>query len=73
MKKEESVLTIGKCVRMFRLKLLNLWLEATTENLAELGDLEGYRSDFYNLFGFGFDGVDYKADTNEMVAIPSIG
>lgn len=54
-------------------QVAKLWSEATTENLAEIGDLEGYRSDFYNLFGFGFDGVDYKADTNEMVAIPSIG
>ncbi|WP_264563893.1 enoyl-ACP reductase FabV [Flavobacterium sp. N3904] len=54
-------------------QVAKLWLEATTENLAELGDLEGYRKDFYNLFGFGFDGVDYKADTNEVVAIPSIG
>ncbi|PJJ07471.1 enoyl-[acyl-carrier protein] reductase/trans-2-enoyl-CoA reductase (NAD+) [Flavobacterium sp. 1] len=49
-----------------------LWNQATTENLAEIGDLEGYRSDFYNLFGFGFDGVDYEADTNELVKIPSI-
>lgn len=31
-----------------------------------------YRKDFLNLFGFGFEGVDYKADINEMVAIPSI-
>ena len=53
-------------------EVAKLWLEATTENLAELGDLEGYRTDFYNLFGFGFDGVDYKADTDEVVAIPSI-
>jgi enoyl-[acyl-carrier protein] reductase/trans-2-enoyl-CoA reductase (NAD+) len=53
-------------------KIAKLWQEATTENLADLGDLEGYRSDFHNLFGFGFDGVDYKADANEMVAIPSI-
>lgn len=53
-------------------KIAKLWQEATTENLAELGDLEGYRSDFHNLFGFGFEGVDYKADTNEMVAIESI-
>ncbi|MBF4471285.1 enoyl-ACP reductase FabV [Flavobacterium sp. HJJ] len=49
-----------------------LWEQATTDNLAEIGDLEGYRNDFYNLFGFGFDGVDYKADTNELVKIPSI-
>lgn len=54
-------------------QVAKLWSEAITENLAELGDLEGYRTDFYNLFGFGFDGVDYKADTNELVAIPSIG
>ena len=53
-------------------RVAKLWQEATTENLAELGDLEGYRSDFHNLFGFGFEGVDYKADTNEMVAIESI-
>jgi trans-2-enoyl-CoA reductase len=25
---------------------LQLWLEATTENIAEISDLEGYRSDF---------------------------
>jgi len=53
-------------------KIAKLWSEATTENLADLGDLEGYTSDFYNLFGFGFDGVDYKADTNELVNVPSI-
>ena len=49
-----------------------LWKEATTENLAEIGDLEGYRKDFYNLFGFDLDGVDYKADTDEMVQVESI-
>lgn len=53
-------------------KVAELWDQAVTENLAEIGDLEGYRNDFYNLFGFGFEGVDYKADTDEMVAIPSI-
>jgi enoyl-[acyl-carrier protein] reductase/trans-2-enoyl-CoA reductase (NAD+) len=53
-------------------KIADLWTKATTENLAELGDLEGYRKDFYNLFGFGFDEVDYAADANEMVAIESI-
>ena len=53
-------------------KVATLWKEAVTENLAEIGDLEGYRKDFLNLFGFDFAGVDYKADTNEMVGIPSI-
>ncbi|MGL2993780.1 enoyl-ACP reductase FabV [Flavobacterium sp. TSSA_36] len=49
-----------------------LWPQATTENLAEIGDLSGYRHDFYNLFGFEFDGVDYKSETNELVNVPSI-
>ncbi|MGX7666172.1 enoyl-ACP reductase FabV [Flavobacterium pedocola] len=53
-------------------KVSVLWAQATTENLSELGDLDGYKSDFYHLFGFGFDGVDYNADTNEMVNVPSI-
>lgn len=53
-------------------KVASLWEKATTENLSEIGDLEGYRKDFYNLFGFDIQGVDYKADANEMVAIESI-
>ena len=53
-------------------KIATLWKQATTENLSEIGDLEGYRKDFLNLFGFDFEGVDYKADADEMVGIPSI-
>jgi len=53
-------------------KVAALWEQATTENLAELGDLEGYRDDFYNLFGFGLNGVDYKAEANELVNVESI-
>ncbi len=49
-----------------------LWEKATTENLSEIGDLAGYKQDFLNLFGFGFEGVDYNVDTNELVKIPSI-
>lgn len=53
-------------------KVAQLWKEATTESLPNIGDLKGYTSDFHNLFGFGFEGVDYQAETNEMVAISSI-
>lgn len=49
-----------------------LWAIATTENLSEIGDLAGYKQDFLNLFGFGFEGVDYLADTSEMVFVPSM-
>ena len=38
-------------------KIAKLWGEAVTENLSEIGDLEGYRKDFYNLFGFDVDGA----------------
>ncbi|MNF05196.1 putative reductase [compost metagenome] len=53
-------------------KVAALWPQATTENLEELGDLEGYRNDFYNLFGFNVDGVDYNTDTNEVVEVESL-
>ncbi len=49
-----------------------LWEQATTETLPAIGDLAGYKQDFLNLFGFGFDGVDYTADTDEMVEVESI-
>ena len=53
-------------------QIAKLWLEATTENLPQLGDLEGYRNDFHNLFGFGFSEIDYKTDVDEMVLVDSI-
>ena len=53
-------------------KVAALWKESTTESLPEIGDLAGYKQDFLNLFGFGFEGVDYLADANEMVQVPSI-
>ncbi len=53
-------------------EVAKLWEEATTDSLPGIGDLAGYKSDFLNLFGFGFEGVDYLADVNEVVNIPSI-
>lgn len=49
-----------------------LWKEATTETLPSIGDLEGYRTDFYNLFGFKVDKVNYTEDVNELVEIPGL-
>ncbi len=48
------------------------WNKVTTENLSEISDIEGYRKDFFNLFGFEIDGIDYEKDTDENVNIPSI-
>ena len=49
-----------------------LWKIAETDNLTTIGDLAGYKNDFLNLFGFGFENVDYQKDTNEMKMITSI-
>jgi enoyl-[acyl-carrier protein] reductase/trans-2-enoyl-CoA reductase (NAD+) len=38
------------------------WDLVSSDNLAELGDLAGFREDFLKIFGFGLDGVDYDAD-----------
>jgi enoyl-[acyl-carrier protein] reductase/trans-2-enoyl-CoA reductase (NAD+) len=38
------------------------WERVSTENLSELGDLEGFREEFLKIFGFGIEGVDYDAD-----------
>ena len=46
--------------------------KATTENLSEIGDLDEYSREFFKLFGFKVAGVDYDADVNEVVQIPSI-
>jgi enoyl-[acyl-carrier protein] reductase / trans-2-enoyl-CoA reductase (NAD+) len=44
-----------------------IWPKVTTENLAELTDIAGYRRDFLRLFGFGLPGVPYDADTEPHV------
>jgi enoyl-[acyl-carrier protein] reductase/trans-2-enoyl-CoA reductase (NAD+) len=49
------------------------WQKVTTDNLTDLADLEGYESSFLRLFGFGLDGVDYAADTDTAIKVPSIG
>jgi enoyl-[acyl-carrier protein] reductase/trans-2-enoyl-CoA reductase (NAD+) len=49
------------------------WRKVTTENLADLADLDGYQSSFLRLFGFGLEGVDYDADTDTAMKVPSIG
>jgi enoyl-[acyl-carrier protein] reductase/trans-2-enoyl-CoA reductase (NAD+) len=48
------------------------WAAVTTENLAELADFDGYQSSFLRLFGFGLAGVDYSAETEPAVEIPSL-
>ncbi len=53
-------------------KVAELWEQAETDNLSIIGDLKGYSTDFYNLFGFELPGIDYDKDVNELVEIPSL-
>ena len=53
-------------------KVAILWAEATTETLPLIGDLEGYKTEFFNLFGFNFNEIDYNIDVDEMVSIPGL-
>jgi len=39
-----------------------IWEKLDADNFREFTDIDGYWSDFYELFGFGIDGVDYDAD-----------
>ncbi len=39
-----------------------LWTEIASGNLDTHADLAGYHADFYKLFGFGADGIDYEKD-----------
>ncbi|MFD0799414.1 enoyl-ACP reductase FabV [Maribacter chungangensis] len=53
-------------------QVAKLWEEATTETLPKIGDLDGYTTEFYNLFGFRVPNVDYTKEADEMTGIPSI-
>ena len=48
------------------------WEEVNTENLSELADFEGYQAGFLKLFGFGLEGVDYEAECDPAVGVPSL-
>ena len=48
------------------------WEEISTGNLRDLADFDGYRADFLRLFGFEVPGVDYDADVDPLVPIPTL-
>lgn len=50
-------------------QVVKLWDSVTTDNIYELTDLEGYRREFFQLFGFETDGVDYEADVDPDVKV----
>ena len=49
-----------------------IWNTLSNDNLAANTDLDGYWSDFYRLFGFGANNVNYDADTEVVVPIAHV-
>ncbi|MDE7395758.1 MAG: bifunctional NADH-specific enoyl-ACP reductase/trans-2-enoyl-CoA reductase, partial [Clostridiales bacterium] len=45
------------------------WKAVGTDTLNKYADLDGFFDDFYKLFGFNVEGVDYSADVEQDVQI----
>ncbi|MDD5994623.1 MAG: trans-2-enoyl-CoA reductase family protein [Clostridiales bacterium] len=43
-------------------KIAEIWDNVETESIENLGDIKGYWNDFYQMFGFGYDNIDYTED-----------
>ena len=43
-------------------KIKDIWPLLNSETVFELTDVEGFRDEFFKLFGFGFANIDYKKD-----------
>ncbi len=53
-------------------KVKALWPTVNTDTIDAETDFAGYQENFLKLFGFGLPGVDYAAETDPDVAIPSL-
>lgn len=42
--------------------IMEIWEQIDSSNVKELADLDGYWEDFYHMFGFHFDKIDYSED-----------
>lgn len=43
-------------------KVMEIWDKTDSGNILEVADVEGYWEDFYHMFGFKYDNVDYGKD-----------
>lgn len=53
-------------------EVAKLWDELDSENIYRLSDLEGFRREFFQLFGFEVDGVDYEQETDPVVEVLNV-
>ncbi|MGL4740922.1 MAG: enoyl-ACP reductase FabV [Sarcina sp.] len=45
-------------------EILKIWPLINSDNVFEITDVKGFREDFFKLFGFGFDNIDYNLDVD---------
>lgn len=55
-----------------QVEVAKLWPEISTETLGSISDIAGFRKEFFNLFGFEFDEIDYEKETDENIIIEDI-
>lgn len=53
-------------------EVAKVWDKANDDNINDISDVEGYRTEFFKLFGFGFDAVEYSEDVDIEVMVESI-
>lgn len=53
-------------------EILHCWDSVSENNIKDIADIDEYWKEFYEIFGFGIEGVDYEADVDIQVNIPSI-
>ncbi len=53
-------------------EVTEIWNEICDENVDKVSDTNGYWDDFYNMFGFKLDDVDYNQDIDISVEINSM-
>lgn len=49
-----------------------IWNTLSQDNLDQVTDIEEYWQEFYEIFGFHIEGVDYEADVDIQLPIPSL-
>lgn len=53
-------------------EVMKLWKEVNKDNIQQLGDIDEYWKEFYQIFGFRIEGVDYEEDCDIQGGIPSL-
>ena len=53
-------------------EVMKVWKTICDENIEQAADIDGYWEDFYRMFGFCLDNVDYAKDTDPNVDILSL-